>query len=114
MIRCIAPGSYYTRYSLVLQPVVLLLSFLAQSVWIVYMRLRYPRRTSGEFQNTTFKIRAIVFLNRDMKILIQDLTAEAQREDAEDTETIALSLGVPLRNLCASAVKNLFNVPISN
>jgi hypothetical protein len=79
---------------------------LAQSVQIVYMHLSYTRRTSDEFQNTTFKNRAIGFLHRDMKTLIQDFTAEARRKDAEVGETIALSLGVPLRNLCASAVKN--------
>jgi hypothetical protein len=78
------------------------------------MRLGYARRKSVEFQNTIFKNRAIDFLNRDMKIFIQDLTAEAQREDAEDAEIIALSLCVPLRNLCASAVKILHIVPISN
>ena len=84
------------------------------SVRICYLHLKYILRTSGEFQNTTYKDRAIVFLNRELKILIQDLTAEALSEDAEDAETIALSLCVPLRNLCASAVKILFNVPISN
>jgi hypothetical protein len=42
-----------------------------------------------------------------MNIFIQDITAERpEREDAEDAKTIALSLGVPLRKLCVSAVKN--------
>ena len=68
---------------------------LAQYVRIVYMHLRYIRPKSGEFQNTTYKDRAIVFRNRDERILIKDLTAEALSEDAEDQRD---NIFIPLRS----------------